>query len=232
MKESGTICDMAQSEIDALTADGIVLTPAEIVKINALAWAATDPETRMYLSRGVPVSVGGAKLWPFTLCGSEWFQRVGLKMEPQHVITQALAFALAFGRSPGSELECDGDEAKRAVEKWAAGIRATQAELEEAVSQVLMQDGENSETFIDPDAEAMGSGEMSAYLMAAGGGTIEMWERQCSIGYIAAYMAALARQGKEDGKPTLADPKVRGVRALGLYVEHIRADRREQNADG
>jgi len=231
MRESGTICDLAQAEIDALTADGITLTPAEVVRINALAWAACgDADTRLLLARGVPVDVGGARLWPLTLCAAEWFSRVGAKMEPQELATRALAFAMAHGRSYSDCLAVSGDRAELEVRRWARRLNCTQAELVEAIALILDQDAEPDQATCDKKAERMTFAEVSAFLAVHGGGDPEMWERQCAIGYVSAFMQAVIAQNTESGKASFADPKIRAARALAVYCEEIRADRKKERA--
>ena len=64
MQDLAKLSGLAEAEIESLRADGIDLTPAEIIEINALSWAIESPESRRLLSRGAPVSVGGVYLWP------------------------------------------------------------------------------------------------------------------------------------------------------------------------
>jgi len=40
MQDLAKLSELAEAEIETLRADGIDLTPAEIVEINALGWAA------------------------------------------------------------------------------------------------------------------------------------------------------------------------------------------------
>ena len=62
MQDLAKLSELAEAEIESLRAEGIDLTPAEIIEINALGWAVESPETRRLLARGVPVAVGGVYL--------------------------------------------------------------------------------------------------------------------------------------------------------------------------
>lgn len=226
MREPGKLCDLAQAEISALVADGLSLSPEEIVRINHLAWQASEPEGRLYLSRGVPVRLGGAVLWPLTLYGMEWFQRVGLELKDWRgdLSAFALAYAMCYGRGQGQELEVSGPEAAAAVRKWASGLRCRARELEAAVANCIEQEQlEDLPTGHDPDP--MAPGDLSAFLAASGGGPVDQWERQVSIGYVRSFVSAIVRHESDGQVKGMADPKVQALKALGLYVEEIRRSR-------
>ena len=75
--------DLAAREIAALESEGIRLTAAEVVKLNALGWAIETPCARRELSRGVPVMLcEGVYLWPLTIQAADWFDRVGERLRP------------------------------------------------------------------------------------------------------------------------------------------------------
>jgi len=238
MDRHAKLSDHAAAEIAALTADGIALTPAEIVRINALSWAVESGENRQRLSRGIPVAVGGAWLWPWTMHGSEWWERVGLSM-PSALQPRAMAYALAFGRSSGSKLDVEGEAAESAVMEWAAGLRCRLAELLVAVGRVLdqdeeeePQDGEGKPQGDKPEDDqrkpGISAGELSAFLCAAVGGPPELWERKVSSGYTLAILRAVVEQNKAEDRPGLDDRALKAERALGLAVAEIR----KAHADG
>lgn len=212
--------DLAEAELDRLRADGIDPNDADIVRINALAWRVETPETRRLLSRGVPVSVGGATLWPLTLLASDWFDRVGAHMRGR-TATYALAYAMAHGRGSGTAMDAEGREAERAVRAWARRLRCTDGELEVAIAQVFDQDAE-PELPPGVDGKPMTPGDFSAHLAAAVGGTADFWERRCALSYAFAVMAAAAAQNRADGQPNAGDPRLRAERALGLAIDRIR----------
>lgn len=226
MQDLAKLSELAAAEIDALRAEGIELSPAEIVRLNALGWAVESPETRRLLARGAPVAVGGAILWPLTLHGQDWFDRVGCRLRGQARRAYALGYAMAHGRGDGDTLAVDGREAERAVVRWARSLRCTFAELNVAISQVLAQDEQPEQP--PSKTGGMAIGDFSAFLAAAAGGDPAFWERRCAAGYAYAVLDAIARQNSADGRKTLADPKIRATRALGWYAEKIKRRHRAQ----
>ena len=110
MQDYGKLNDLAAAEIDALERDGIKLTPADIVQLNALGWAVETPSARLGLSRGVPVQVGGAWLWPLTLQAAEWLERVGPEIQLQNE-SAVVAYAMAHCYADGDALILAGDAA-------------------------------------------------------------------------------------------------------------------------
>ena len=226
MRECSTLTDLAQAEIDALQADGIALTPAEIVKINWLATQVETPEHRMLYARGCPVFVGGVILWPMTARAAEWFKRTGLAM-PASLHERALAYALAYGRSDGTELDRIGRVAESAVKAWAVRLTCTDRELTQAASQIIAQ----TETDEMPPVEnasqdGMTAGDMSAFLCAAAGGTADMWERQVSSAYVLAVLRSIIAQNRADDRPVAGDARIDANKALGWYCHLIRESRK------
>ena len=220
MLEGAKLSGLAEAEIEALEADGYRLTAAEIVRLNALAWNVETPESRRLLSRGLPVFVGGATLWPLTLAAEDWLDRVGRKLRPKWLRTSALAYAMAHGRDDGG-LDLDGITAAIKIGLWQRRLRCTWGELNVAMSQII---GQDSGLDLPPDTGAgkpLKLGEFSAELAAAAGGTPDFWETRCSRSYCFSVLSAIARQNAADGKP-LADDRIRAERALGWAVELIR----------
>ena len=225
MQDLAKLSELAQAEIDNLRADGIDLTPAEIVELNALGWAVESPETRRLLARGAPVAVGGVYLWPMSLYAEEWFDRVGCHLSGNKQQAYALAYAMAHGRDDGDPLVIDGREAEKVVKQWGKSLKCTFGELNVAISQVTQQD-EDAE---QPPEETGGitMGDFSAFLAAACGGDPDFWERRCASGYCHAVLDTLVRQNNADGKKTLADPRIKATRALGWACEKIKKSREE-----
>ena len=62
-----TVCDLAADEFQKLEADGICLTPQEVLDIQALSLDAMGDFDDGFRLRGSPVLVGGATLWPLTI---------------------------------------------------------------------------------------------------------------------------------------------------------------------
>jgi len=221
MHATARLSDYAKVTIDGIQADGIALTPVEIVTINALAWQVESPEGRRQLARGIPIEIGRATLWPQTLAAAEWYDRVGHTMRPSWLATIALGYSMAHGYSEGSELDATGLRAWAAVAVWYARLRCRPAAFILAVAEILEQEAE-FELPPDPDATKLQIGEFSAALAAATGISPEFWERRCSQGYAFASLHAIAKQDHADDTPLETDPKLRAERALGWYEEKIR----------
>ena len=225
MQDLAKLSELAEAEIETLRADGIDLTPAEIIEINALGWAVESPETRRLLARGAPVSIGGAFLWPMSLYAQDWFDRVGCHLDGNKQQTYALAYAMAHGRNEGEPLAMECREAEKTVKRWGKSLKCTFGELNVAVSQVLQQD-EDAE---QPPSETGGMtmGDFSAFLASACGGDPDFWERRCAAGYTHAVLDALCRQNSAEGHKTMADPRIKAERALGWKIECIKKSRKE-----
>ena len=208
----------AEAEIETLQAEGVTLTPADIIAINALAWQVETQESRRLLARGIPVSVGGVTLWPLTIYAAEWYDRVGCRMGAQ--ATYALAFAMAHGRDDGA-LDIEGRAAAKAVKRWTRQLTCTDTELQVAMAQILDQDREPDLPQRE-DGQTMTLGELVASVVAAVGGTADYWERRVSYGHVLAVVAAIGQQNRADGRPDANDPRLRADRALGYAVERIR----------
>ena len=225
MQDLAKLSELAEAEIETLRADGIDLTPAEIIEINALGWAVESPETRRLLARGAPVAIGGVYLWPMSLYAQDWFDRVGCKMGGLRRQTYAMAYAMTHGRDDGEPLAMSGLKAELVVLAWGLCLKCTFGELNVAISQILQQD-EDAE---QPPSETGGMtmGDFSAFLAAACGGDPDFWERRCAAGYTHAVLDCLCRQNSADGKKTMADPRIRAERALGWAIEKIKKSRKE-----
>jgi len=223
MQDLAKLSDLASAEIEALQAEGIDLSPAEIVSINALGWAVESPESRRLLARGAPVEVAGAFLWPLTLYAQEWYGRVGCNLSGGVRQAYALGYAMSRQYDPGEPLAIEGRTAERTVTRWARGLCCTFGELNVAIAQVLAQE----EDYEQPPAQTggMSFGDLSAFLAATTGDNPDYWERRCSAGYAYAVLDTIVRQNSAEKRPTIADPRIRAERALGWAIEKIRRDR-------
>lgn len=221
MQDSRKLSDLAKAEIEQLEAEGVKLTAADIVAINAAAWEVETPEARLLLSRGVPVFVGGITLWPMTIYGAEWYSRVGCRLIGSLLQTYALAYALQHGRDEGNALDIGPGKATVILMAWRARLRCRHQELVEAIAQCVEQDTQPEDP-ADAKQPGMTYGEFSALITARAGGSFRVWERQCSIGYVRAVLGAIIEQNKADDKPCASDPKIRAERALGWLCEMIR----------
>jgi len=225
MQDLAKLSELAEAEIASLRADGIDLTPAEIVEINALAWAVESPETRRLLSRGAPVAVGGVYLWPMSLYAQEWFNRVGCHLSGNTTQAYALSYAMAHGRDEGEPLAIEGRTAEKIVTRFGKSLRCTFGELNVAISQILQQEEEAEQP--PSKTEGMTMGDFSAFLASTCGGEPDFWERRCAFGYTRAVLDTICRQNSAEGHKTLADPRIKAERALGYKIEQIKKSRKE-----
>jgi hypothetical protein len=216
------LSQLAEAEIDALQSEGITLTAEEIVRINELAKRVESPQTRMELSRGIPVEVGGAVLWPMTLAGSDWFQRIGCQIGGEKKQTYALAYSMAYGQK--TELPHTVKEACDVVGRWARTLRCRHGELIEAIRQVHDQ---WEQLDLGEGGPKSSIGEISSMLTAMTGLAPEVWEYQCSIKYVLNMLDTITRQNSAEGKSTKHDGRIKAERALGLVVHKIRKKHRE-----
>jgi len=225
MQDLAKLSELAEAEIESLRADGIDLTPAEIIEINALGWAVESPESRRLLARGAPVEIGGVYLWPMSLYAQEWFDRVGCHLSSNTHQAYALAYAMCHGRDEGEPLAIEGRTAEKTVSRWANSLKCTFGELNVAISQVLQQDEEHEQ----PPSETGGMpiGDFSALLASACGGDPDFWERRCSAGYAYAVLDCITRQNSAEGRKTIADPRIKADRALGFAINKIKKSREE-----
>ncbi len=224
MDQPGKLSEMAGAEIRALEAEGIRLTPDEIVELNALGWAVEHPHTRLLLSRGRPVFVGGATLWPLTFRAVDWLEKNGYAMERA---SPAMGYAMAHGRSEGPEMDTEGRRAEKAVKAWVRRLLCTTAELNEAIRQV---DDQSARPELPPDysGRPMSRGDFVAYMQATCGESADFWERRCSMDYAFDVLTMFVLHNMADKKPNANDPKIVSERAFGWAVEKIRMSRRAE----
>jgi len=162
--EMRRLTDYAAAQIERLKADGVQLAPESVLTIAAIGRLVESPSARLDLSRGRPVHIGGAVLWPLTLAGSDWFTRHQDALGSQQLC--GLAYAMAHGREPLPE-----SDVFKNVKRWSASLRCRVKELDEACQQVLAQDEQPA-----PANESDGGqtfGDLSAILTATCGGPPE-----------------------------------------------------------
>lgn len=217
MHDLATLSDLAEAEIAALAADGIDLTPSEVIEINALAWSVQTPESRQLLARGRPVKVGQCWLWPLTMLSVDWLERNGFRTD---AVTPALGYAMAYG-SDTERMSQYGREAEKAVNEWYRTLPVTPAEFVEAVTQLDRQDTRIAMP-LDADARPMSVGEFSMFLTAVAGGDPDFWERRCAVSYSLSVLTTVVIQNHADKRPSKHDPRIQAERALGIAIDRIR----------
>ena len=207
---------LAEAEIDTLISEGVSLSPIDVVRINALCHRVENPQTRLALSRGTPVAIGGVYLWPMTLAGSDWFQRVGCEIGGRKKQAFALAYAMCNGRDV---LPQDIKEARKIVVAWGRSLKCRFTELVVAIALI-------HEQWDDLDTGEIGEpasvGEMSMMLSAMTGLAPEIWEYQCSIQYVVEMISTITAQNAADGESTKHDLKIKAERAVGLVISKIK----------
>jgi hypothetical protein len=225
MQDTARLSDHAAARIDELQAQGITLTPAEIVRLNALGWAVESPDMRMATSRGAPVFVAGVALWPRTIRACEWYCQILGKCRTVWLSRIALAYSMAHGYSAGRELERTDYAAIMRVAAWGAGLRCRMATLIEAMAQVIQQD--ETETKPSDDAVLPSFGEVSADVSAITGMTPEDVETGMSMHHaIRVAHRVLTLQAKATGETHHTAAYAASNRAMAMYMNEIRESRK------
>jgi len=211
-----SLSDLAAESIETLSAEGVKVTPHDVLHIAALADLVMTPTLRLSLARGKPVPVGGVTLWPLTLAAAGWWNTIGERLISRTVKTWALAFAMAEGRRL---LPYDMLTAYKEILIWGSKLRCRNKELVEAISLVQEQDAIIDTGEKGPKATP---GEISLMLTAMTGVKPRVWEYLCSMSYTFALIDAIVDHNSADGTSTKHDPSVKALRALGLAMDRIR----------
>ena len=231
MQDQARLSDLAAAEIDALIADGIQPTASEIVHINALAWDIETGETRLALSRGTPVFVGGVTLWPLTLNAYDWSQRAIALSSSKWWGTISLAYAMAHCYDDTYELASVALRDIARVLTWGARLKCRISELKEAMAQVIKQD-ETEEIPLDDDAKAFGIGDLSASLSALTGLPPEQFETRMAFNHALRIMHfALKQQAQAAGQTQTGTAAINAERAMGFYLINVRKAHKEKSTD-
>ena len=110
--------------------EGIAVTTEEVILLNSLAHdteKVSDPELLLYTYK----TVGNLKIYPMTLGARIWLLSVGLKWFENDEKLTDLAILYTYAHSQQLEALQFGSakEAKRAINKWARTVRATEADI-------------------------------------------------------------------------------------------------------
>lgn len=232
MAATDRLCDYAAAELSRLAAEGIAPTPAEVVELNALCSSSGTAEERVALSRGRPVRVGGAVLWPPTLRAYAWLEAGGWTMGPY-----ALAWAMAHAYSSEHPFDAPPEDTRAAIRAWQNTLDATPQAVAEAVACVVEADQEGDapddrtdERKAEDAAKPAPIGDLVARLVAAVGGTPELWESRVSASYARRQLDVALEQASADGRRPAEHARIRRERAIALCLARIRRRAAEQSA--
>lgn len=152
----------ARAAIAELERGGVTgLTPDEVVALHELGTAYdTAAQTEFFPGAGVPVRVGGAVLWPMTLAGMDWWDRIGREIagKPRSVRIRCFGFCLAHGRTPGAFDHPGAKDALRDAMRWSRRLTCTIDELDEACAEVYATGADTSTDALLYDADAVAQG--------------------------------------------------------------------------
>jgi len=222
MNKYSQISGLAEAEIEALTADGIEVTPADIVEINALAMDVESPQSKVDMARGTPVFAGDTPLWPMTMQAAEWLLRVGGGMFLGRLKNDAVSYAMAHCYKEGDPYNISGLKAAWKIEKWVNSLSCNHDMLLIATAEIIKQ-SETAE--LPPEenpADGLTLGELSCFLASISNESADFWERRCSTDYAENALNTIIKQNNADGRPSGNDPRIIAERALGWCIEKIR----------
>lgn len=222
------LTDLADATIAQLEADGVTVSPQDVLNLQALSIKASGGK----LPQGRVTEVGGVLFHPLTIGASDWFAEMldylrerGYGPEWE---TYCFAYASAHSRDR-DRLAVSGDPALREVRRWRRGLRITEAELVDGVL-ATMAEAIGGRPPADGDAAKINGADFDradvAYILTATvGGPLDTWlwlvDIQAAYRILAEALARQARAGgmvRED-----AGAERRGLRELADCVAAIRA---------
>ena len=224
------LTDLAESQIEKLKADGLEVTPQEVLDIQSLSLEAIGEFEDGTRINGRPVIVGNVALWPLTIAASIWREEVEELLDDADYNSRlfVLAYCMANGHSKEA-LQTHGKAALKQVYHWAKHLTCSTADLLNAVNEVLgdkprvtFDDGEET----DKD-HAAGPSYLAETALAIFGTNPEIWLYQLSIEAVADILAkhyALNQRGNGASKKT-----VEGLRKLSKYVHDLRVKKNGEN---
>ena len=222
MRDPRKLSNQAEAEIDELRRIGVKVTDADVVLINALCWEIESPQNRQTLSRGKPVQVGDAWLWPRTIAACAWFEDVGCNISDG---TAALAYCMAHGRED-IETAQESD-----VLKWFRQLKCTKDELVSACAFILSQE-DSDELPRDKDADSATLGQLVVVMHSVHGGDIAMWERYVSLPYVLDMLETANAQALAGNKDAPNPIKQKANLALAFALDNITKRDTETKANG
>lgn len=208
-----TINDTAAAMLDRLELAGVHPTPADIVRINALAHDLESPPARQQLAKGTPIRAAQYWLWPLTIAASYWYEHTGRHLKDP---TAALAYAMAHGH-------IDTLDTARwpEVRAWYRTISCTRAQLRLAIAEVLDQDRRENLPCKTASSRMPSRAEIVAAMLSTHGGTVEQWERHVAQSFIFDTLSILQAQAQAGEKTAEEVLKHKANVLLMLEVEAI-----------
>jgi hypothetical protein len=209
--DGGTLNDKAAEAIESLRAQGCAVTDSDVCRLNALAWHIETPQLQRELSRGRPVQCGNVWLWPLSLAAQDWYLETGERFAKPLF---ALAYAMAHSHDEALDTATQRD-----VLRWARRIRATRAQVQTCIAQVLTAGEKDEEPVAAKDVPSCG--HIASVLAACCGGSPKDWERNCSFDYARRFLTLHFDQQQADGKSGISPEVARAERAFGWAINRI-----------
>jgi hypothetical protein len=152
----------ARAAISELERGGVTgLTPEEVVALHELGTAYDAAAHSEFMpGTGVPVRIGGAVLWPVTMAGQDWWDRIGPQIagEKRERRIMAFGYCLAHGRQAGAFDHVGASDAMRDARRWARGLTCTIDELDEACAEVYVTGSDTSAEALTVAADTVAQG--------------------------------------------------------------------------
>lgn len=221
------LTDLAQDEIAALEADGVKVTPQDVLTIQALSLEAIGRFEDGIKPKGKPVICGNVTLWPLTIAAAIWQSETNELLKESDWDSKLFVLAYAMANGHNAEALVEGKAALQAVKQWAKKITCSTADLIEAINDVLGDRPRVSLTKKKADDEEEQAAKVPLYLLETATaifGNAETAEYQMSMEYVANIihrhfvLSATANGGKViDSKTT------DGLRKLAMFVDELRA---------
>ena len=221
------INQLASGELLDLANNGAVLTLDDVVKLHLICDRLENPAAVSKLSAGVPVTVGGVVLWPFTIQGEQWYQACLAMMPKSATDLYMMAFAMAHGRTAGAfDSLRDPDAISKAVSSWSVNLTCTLEELTDAISLVIPQSmGYENEPGDDTEAAETSPdyAGMIADVTAHTGIPPDVWERLVCRDYLLVQMSKLCAIKQAEAGDNRPEPlEIEATKALGRTVKAIK----------
>lgn len=186
------LTDLAEAKITALREDGYALSDADVIALNDLARDIQTDATRMALSKGKPLRCGNLWLWPFTVHMKSWLNDCGYEMKS---FPCSDWFAMAYALSHRDDELYEVTEAH--VHEWSKHFKGTTDELKTGLR--IMLDNDKQDETPPNDKDTVTIHEMARMMFLRCGGSIAMWEKECSIDFIYDMQETLSKQDEANG---------------------------------